>query len=309
MRGLSVPATTTQPRPFPSAPATDGSLPRDVDQSRGTRVRFAILVPTISPGERVPFVLALHGLNNPTAYRRGTASERWRRNTASPVGAMSSRRTPAITDRSNASADAGPGGRDEAPLSDRRAADTRDGREHGRHGRVVPRAPSSAGFSCRGPAHVVSLIRPTTIDRAGLTSAFNEMANDASGAWTSRSAGPCVRDSLRQDENVPFAAESTLVARIRARGGLVEFIALDSLGIPGARELPARPESGDSVDSSSVGSSLTRDSCGHRSPRSESLRDQYYCLRHKGTRLYKLAIGTQGEPVAQVQPRHPARHT
>ena len=53
---------------------------------------------------------------------------------------------------------------------------------------------------------------------------------DHSGAWAAPYRDiPVYAIHSRQDENVPFASESTLVSMIKAKGGLVEFVPVDSL--------------------------------------------------------------------------------
>jgi predicted peptidase len=93
---------------------------------------------------------------------------------------------------------------------------------------LVHRHPQA--FRAAVPLTSFPLVRRTSIDRAGLGTAYNEMVNDASSAWAEPFRQfPVYAIHSRQDENVPFAAESTLVARINARGGLVHFAKLDSL--------------------------------------------------------------------------------
>jgi hypothetical protein len=56
------------------------------------------------------------------------------------------------------------------------------------------------------------------------------MTKDATGAWTAPFREiPVYAIHSRQDEGVPFSAESTLVSMIKTHGGLVDFVAVDSL--------------------------------------------------------------------------------
>jgi hypothetical protein len=74
------------------------------------------------------------------------------------------------------------------------------------------------------------LVRYTPFTRAGLSSAYDEMARDPNGTWTTPyRQHPEYAVHSRQDHSVLFAAESTLVSMINARGGQVQFVALDSL--------------------------------------------------------------------------------
>jgi predicted peptidase len=85
-------------------------------------------------------------------------------------------------------------------------------------------------FRAAVPLTSFPLVRYTSIDRTGLAAAFDEMTKDNSGAWTAPYREvPVYAIHSRQDESVPFSAESTLVSMIKARGGLVDFVAVDSL--------------------------------------------------------------------------------
>jgi predicted peptidase len=85
-------------------------------------------------------------------------------------------------------------------------------------------------FRAAVPLTSFPLVKYTLFNQQGLTAAFNEMTTDVSGSWTMPFRGaPIYAIHSRQDESVPFAAESTLVTMINARGGRVSFVALDSL--------------------------------------------------------------------------------
>ncbi len=237
--GLSVPETTPPPvRTRPSIAADNqASLATGTWVSpEGTRVRFAILVPPINAGERVPLVVALHGLANPDsvpAFQGQRPLEALFGIALAPLGAiivapdaprnnwtdpLAERAVLALVDEMKR----------RYPIDERRTLVT--GVSMGGMGAwfLVHRHPKV--FRAAVPLTSFPLIRRTTIDRPGLTAAYNEMVNDRSGAWAEPFRQvPVYAIHSRQDENVAFAAESTLVAQINARGGLVDFVALDSL--------------------------------------------------------------------------------
>lgn len=203
----------------------------------GTRIRFAIVVPPMLPGDHLPLVLALHGqaattdsvppwfgqrsleaLFGPALRPLGAviiAPDAPRNNWTDPVA---ERAMLALVDEMKR----------RYPIDERRMMVT--GISMGGMGAWFLAHRHSQVFRAAVPLTSFPLIRATSIDRLGLTSAYNEMANDAAGAWAERFRGvPVYAIHSRQDESVPFASESTLVSRIKARGGPVEFVALDSL--------------------------------------------------------------------------------
>ena len=235
--GLSVPETTPPPARAPIAEDREASLATGTWVSpEGTRVRFAILVPPINPGERVPLVLALHGLANPDSvaawYGQQTleslfgialrplgaiivAPDAPRNNWTDP---MAERATMALVDEMKR----------RYPIDERRTMVT--GVDMGGMGAWFLAHQHPQAFRVVVPISSFPLIRKTNIDRVGLAAAYNAMVSDASSAWAEPFRGlPVYAIHSRQDENVPFSAESTLVARINARGGYVHFAKLDSL--------------------------------------------------------------------------------
>ena len=235
--GLSVPETTPPPARAPTAEDREASLATGTWVSpEGTRVRFAILVPPINPGERVPLVLALHGLANPDSvsawYGPRTleslfgialrplgaiiiAPDAPRNNWTDPVA---ERATMALVDEIKR----------RYPIDERRTMVT--GVDMGGMGAWFLAHQQPKAFRVVVPLTSFPLIRKTSIDRVGLAAAYNAMVSDASSAWAEPFRGlPVYAIHSRQDENVPFLAESTLVSRINARGGYVHFAKLDSL--------------------------------------------------------------------------------
>ena len=203
----------------------------------GTRVRFAMVVPPMNPGDRLPFVLALHGMGfggdtvppwfgmrlletlfGPALRPLGAvivAPDAPRNNWTDPVAerAMLSlvnemkRRYPIDSTRTLVAGNS-MGGMGAWFLAHR-------------HPEVFRAVVALTSFP---------VIRHTQFNRAGLGAAFDEMTKDNSGAWTAPFRRvPVYAIHSRQDDLIPFFAESTLVAMIKARGGDVEFVALDSL--------------------------------------------------------------------------------
>jgi predicted peptidase len=203
----------------------------------GTRIRFAMVVPAMRPGDQIPLVLALHGrpstgdsvpawygmrslesLFGPALRPLGAlivAPDAPRNNWTDPVA---ERAILAFVDEMKR----------RYPVDTMRTLIT--GISMGGMGTwyLVNRHPTL--FRAAVPLTSFPLVRHTPIDQQGLAAAFDEMAKDASGAWTAPFRGvPVYAIHSRQDESVPFVAESTLVSMINARGGLVHFVAVDSL--------------------------------------------------------------------------------
>jgi hypothetical protein len=71
------------------------------------------------------------------------------------------------------------------------------------------------------------LVRHARMDRASLLAAYDDMTNDRTGSWTAPYRDvPVYAIHSRQDENIPFASESTLVSMINAHGGAVHLVAV-----------------------------------------------------------------------------------
>jgi predicted peptidase len=205
--------------------------------SSGTRVRFAIVVPPMQPGDRLPLVLALHGQSNsgdsvppyfgqryleslfgPALRPLGAiivAPDAPRNNWTEPVAeqamlefvAEMKRRYPIDTMRTLVTG-ISMGGMGTWFLASR-------------HPRVFRAAVPLASFP---------LVRRTSIDQPGLDAAFDAMTKDRTAGWAiPYREVPVYAIHSRQDQSVPFSAESTLVSMIKAKGGLVEFAPVDSL--------------------------------------------------------------------------------
>ena len=228
------------------APPVPAAIPADTTvrlatgtwvSPEGTRIRFAMVVPRMRPGEQLPFVLALHGrastgdsvpawfgmrslesLFGPALRPLGAlivAPDAPRNNWTDPVA---ERALLAFVDEM----------KQRYPVDTMRTLIT--GNSMGGMGAwfMVNRHPTL--FRAAVPLTSFPLVRHTQFNQQGLTAAFNEMTTDASGAWTAPFRGvPVYAIHSRQDESVPFAAESTLVSIINARGGQVHFVAVDSL--------------------------------------------------------------------------------
>ena len=226
--------------PLPAAIASDTTTRLAAGtwvSPEGTRIRFAIVVPPMLPGDHLPLILALHGaaatkdsvppwfgqqsleaLFGPALRPLGAviiAPDAPRNNWTDPVAERAMLALVVEMKR-------------RYPIDERRTLVT--GFSMGGMGAWFLAHRHPQVFRAAVPLTSFPLIRPTSIDRLGLTSAYNEMANDAAGAWAERFRGvPVYAIHSRQDESVPFAWEATLVSRIKAHGGPVEFVALDSL--------------------------------------------------------------------------------
>ncbi|HEX6316805.1 MAG TPA: prolyl oligopeptidase family serine peptidase [Gemmatimonadaceae bacterium] len=227
-----------QPPPTPIPADTTVRLANGTWVSpEGTRMRFAMVVPAMRPGDKLPLVLALHGqaptrdtvppffgqrslesLFGPALRPLGAiivAPDAPRNNWTDPTA---ERAILAFMDEMKS----------RYPIDTMRTLVT--GISMGGMGSwfLANRHPTL--FRAAVPLTSFPLVRHTPINRTGLSAAFDEMVRDSSGAWTAPyRAVPVYAIHSRQDESVPFAAESTLVAMINARGGQVHFVAVDSL--------------------------------------------------------------------------------
>ena len=203
----------------------------------GTRVRFAIVVPRMNPGDQIPLVLSLHGLASnsdsvPPYYGQGLvesligpalqplgalilAPDAPRNNWTDPVAERAVialvkemiQRYPIDTMRTLVTG-FGAGGMGTWFLAHR-------------HPRL---------FRAAVPLTSFPLIRPARMDRASLLAAYDDMTKDRTGSWTAPYRNlPVYAIHSRQDESIPFASESTLVSMINAHGGAVHLVAVDSL--------------------------------------------------------------------------------
>lgn len=233
------PATFDEPSPPPRIAAdTQTRLALGTWVSpEGTRVRFAIVVPPMNPGDRLPLVLALHAM-----AATGDSVPPWfgMRSLESlfgpalrPLGAVivapdapGNNWTDPVAERAMIALVNEMKSR--YPIDSLRTLVT--GNSMGGMGSwfLAHRHPDV--FRAAVPLTSFPLIRHTQFNRTGLGAAFDEMAKDNSGAWTAPFRQvPVYAIHSRHDESVPFSAESTLVSMIRARGGQVELVALDSL--------------------------------------------------------------------------------
>lgn len=204
--------------------------------AEGTRVRFAIVVPPMRPGDRLPLVLALHGrastgdtvppyfgqrsletLFGPALRPLGAiivAPDAPRNNWTDPVA---ERAVVAFMEHM----------KERYPIDTLRTLVT--GNSMGGMGSWFLAQRHPRAFRAVVPLTSFPLIRHTPINRSGLDAAFSEMTSGNS-AWTAPFRNvPVYAIHSRHDESVPFASESTLVSLIKSRGGLVELVAVDSL--------------------------------------------------------------------------------
>ena len=203
----------------------------------GTRIRFAIVVPRMNPGDQLPFVLALHG-QAPTrdtvpAYFGQRSLEALFGPALSPLGAIIVAPDAPRNNWTDPVAERGMLAFVEE-MKRRYPIETLRTLVPGismggmgswflvnRHPRVFRAAVALTSFP---------VVRHTAFTRAGLGSSFDEMMQDNAASWAAPYRQvPVYAIHSRADENVPFAAESILVTIIKSRGGLVDCAPLDSL--------------------------------------------------------------------------------
>ena len=203
----------------------------------GTRLRFAMVVPAMMPGDQIPLVLALHGRpalgdTVPAYYGQGIL-ESLIGPALHPLGALivapdapknnwtdpeAERAVIALVNEM----------RQRYPIDTMRTLVTGFGA--GGMGTWFLTNKHPRLFRAAVPLASFPLARYTRMDRASILAAYDEMARDRTGSWTAPyRAVPVYAIHSRQDENIPFASESTLVAMVNARGGLVHLVAVDSL--------------------------------------------------------------------------------
>ena len=203
----------------------------------GTRIRFAMVVPAMRPGDQVPFIVSLHG-QAPT----GDTVPAWfgQRSLESlfgpalrPLGALivapdAPRNNWTDPLAEQAVLDLVAEMKRRYPIDTMRTLVT--GNSMGGMGAwfLTNRHPKL--FRAAVPLTSFPLIRPTPINQQGLTAAFAEMTRDSARSWAAPYREvPVYAIHSRDDESVPFSAESTLVSMIKARGGNVVLVAVDSL--------------------------------------------------------------------------------
>lgn len=238
---LGIDPETFDPPPPPPPPLPSDTTTRLATGTwvspEGTRIRFAMVVPAMRPGDQLPFVLALHG-KAPTrdtvpAFFGQRSLETLFGPALRPLGALivapdapKNNWTDPVAEQAILSLVREMKRR--YPIDTMRTLVT--GNSMGGMGAwfLVNRHPKL--FRAAVPLTSFPLVRYTSIDQIGLTAAFDEMTKDNSGAWTEPYRNvPVYAIHSRHDESVAFAAESTLVSMIKARGGLVDFVAVDSL--------------------------------------------------------------------------------
>ena len=228
------------------APPVPATIPADTTvrlatgtwvSPEGTRIRFAMVVPAMQPGQEIPFVLALHGRastgDSVPAWFGMRSLESLYGPALRPLGALivapdapKNNWTDPVAERAMLAFVAEMKHR--YPIDTMRTLVT--GNSMGGMGTWFLMNRHPALFRAAVPLTSFPLVKHTLFNEQGLTAAFNEMTRDESGSWTAPLRGvPIYAIHSRQDESVPFAAESTLVSMINARGGRVSFMALDSL--------------------------------------------------------------------------------
>ena len=228
------------------APPVPAAIPSDTTvrlatgtwvSPEGTRIRFAMVVPAMRPGQELPLVLALHGRastgDSVPAWYGMRSLESLFGPALRPLGALIVAPDAPKNNWTDPEAERAMVAfvqemKRRYPVDTMRTLIT--GNSMGGMGSwfLVSRHPNL--FRAAVPLTSFPLVRHTPINQQGLTAAFNEMTTDASGSWTAPFRGvPVYAIHSRQDESVPFAAESTLVSMINARGGAVHFVAVDSL--------------------------------------------------------------------------------
>lgn len=201
----------------------------------GTRVRFSILVPPMTPGDRLPLVLALHGRvpgDTVPAWHGQQLVEELIGPALRPLGAL-------------IVAPDAPGNNWTDPVTERAMLSLMD--EMHRRYPIDSKRTLVTGFSMGGMgawflaqqhpnlfrAAVSVAGQPVTrmpfVDPAQVRAAFRQLSTSGDG-WTSAfRTVPVYAIHSRQDQTVPFASESTLVAQIRTNGGMVSLAVIDSL--------------------------------------------------------------------------------
>lgn len=203
----------------------------------GTRIRFAMVVPRMNPGDELPLVLALHDMastgDSVPPYYGQQSLESLFGPALSPLGAIivapdapRNNWTNPVAERAMLSL--------VAELKRRYPIDTLrtlvTGISMGGMGTWFLANRHPRVFRAAVPLTSFPVVRHTTFTRAGLGAAVDELVRDNAGSWTAPYRQvPVYAIHSRADERVPFSAESTLVAMIRARGGLVQLVAVDSL--------------------------------------------------------------------------------
>jgi predicted peptidase len=235
---LGIDPAEFEPLPRPVASDTTTRLASGTWVSpAGTRLRFSIVVPPMIPGDKLPLVVALHGLaptgDTVPAYFGLRALESLFGPALRPLGAL-------------IVAPDAPGNNWTDPIAERALLALVD--EMKRRYPVDTQRTLLTGISTGGmgtwfiahrhprafraaiPLTSFPVIRHTTFNRAALAAVFDEMVRDRGVSWAAPFREiPVYAIHSRMDENFSFASESTLVVMIKARGGLVDLVAVDSL--------------------------------------------------------------------------------
>ena len=233
-------ASTNAPRPGAATPVTATAPAGEQRISwitpAGTLLRYAISVPAIPSGARVPLIVALHGRPNsqtvPPFYGARTM-EALVAPALEPLGAVivapdAPRNNWTDPAAERAVLDLVADVLDRYPVDPQRTLLM--GFSMGGVGTWYLARRHPRAFRAALPMASFPLIRPTPINRSGLTAAWAEMDADTAGSWTLPFREvPVYAIHSREDDSVPFASDSALVSRILSRGGQVEFVALDGL--------------------------------------------------------------------------------
>lgn len=228
------------------APPVPAAIPSDTTvrlatgtwvSPEGTRIRFAMVVPAMRPGDKVPLVLALHGQagsgDSVPAWYGQRSLESLFGPALRPLGALIVAPDAPFNNWTDPAAEQAVLAlvaemKQRYPVDSMRTLLT--GISMGGMGSWYLAQRHPKAFRAVVPLTSFPLIRRTSIDRPGLTAAFDDMVRDSGASWASRYRDvPVYAIHSRHDDAVPFAAESTLVSLINARGGQVHFVAVDSL--------------------------------------------------------------------------------
>lgn len=235
---LGIDPAELEPLPTPVASDTATRLASGTWVSpEGTRLRFSIVVPPMIPDDRLPLVVALHGL----APTGDTVPPHFGQRTLESLFGPALRPLGALIVAPDA-----PGNNWTSPVAERALLALTDeikrryptdtlrtlltGISMGGMGSWFLAQRHPKAFRAVVPLTSFPIIRPTSFNRAALAAAVAEMVRDSGASWAaSFREVPVYAIHSRHDESVPFAAESTLVSMIRGRGGVAELVAVDSL--------------------------------------------------------------------------------
>lgn len=202
----------------------------------GMRLRYTISVPSMAVGDRVPLIIALHGRpasDTVPHFYGGRGLRLLFQPALEPLGAI-------------IVAPDAPSNNWTAPGAEQAVLDLLN--ELMVRYPIDPQRTMLTGFSMGGmgtwfivgkhpmrfrvalPIASFPLVRPTAITRRGLTDAYAEMDADSTYAWALPYREiPIYVIHSREDDSVPFAADSLLSTRVKAVGADVEFVPVDGL--------------------------------------------------------------------------------